>query len=71
MVVQSFGVVCMLPALLVSMLSYWSTARALAGRLIPVPTEHIVNHDYTAGADAEECAAYYPEDVADYGGRGW
>ena len=39
--------------------------------LIPVPTAEVVNADFTDGADPDECAAYYPEDVAEYGSRGW
>lgn len=40
--------------------------------LVPVPTPTVVSGDYVDGeSDPEECAAYYPEDVADYGARGW
>ena len=39
--------------------------------LIPVPTAEVVNSDFIEGADPDACGAYYPEDVADYGSRGW
>ena len=39
--------------------------------LIPVPTAEVVNGDFIEGADPDDCGAYYPEDVADYGSRGW
>ena len=39
--------------------------------LIPVPTPEVVNSDFEAGCDPDEYGAYYPEDVADYGSRGW
>jgi hypothetical protein len=50
-----------------SMVHYTSRASYM---LIPVPTEQVVTADYVPGADPDECAAYYPEDVADYGSRG-
>ena len=39
--------------------------------LIPVPSKAVVNNDYVDGEDPDDYAAYYPEDVADYGSRGW
>jgi len=39
--------------------------------LIPVPTPQVVSHDFADGDDAEDFGAYYPEDIAGYGSRGW
>ena len=39
--------------------------------LIPVPTPLVVNHEWADGEDASDYPAYYPEDIADYGARGW
>ena len=51
-----------------SMISYVTHS---AFMLIPVPTAQVVNHDFKEGDDPEEHGAYYPEDVAVYGSRGW
>ena len=50
-----------------SMISYTAKAKYM---LIPCRTEQVVNGDFGPGVDPDECAAYYPEDVADYGDRG-
>jgi hypothetical protein len=42
--------------------------------LIPVQTDAVVNSEWAsaaAGDDPEDYAAYYAEDVLDYGSRGW
>ena len=39
--------------------------------LIPVPTAAVVSGEFKDGMDPDDCSAYYPEDVADYGERGW
>ena len=31
----------------------------------------VVSHDFADGDDAEDFGAYYPEDIAGYGSRGW
>ena len=51
-----------------SMLYYASKCEAM---LIPVQTPHVVTGDFKPGDDPDDHAAYYPEDVADYGARGW
>ena len=38
--------------------------------LIPLPTEHVVTSDFRDGADPDDYAAYYPEDVADCASTG-
>ena len=55
-------------------MAHYTTACDLM--LIPVATPHVVSEEYAAAAagtaaPAEECMAYYPEEVADYGARGW
>lgn len=51
-----------------SMISYVTRSTFM---LIPVPTVQVVSHDFEEGDDPEEHGAYYPEDVAVYGSRGW
>lgn len=51
-----------------SMISYITRS---AFMLIPVPTAQVVSHEFAEGDDPEEHGAFYPEDVAVYGARGW
>eukprot|EP00966_Prymnesium_polylepis_P099790 2310469-Prymnesium_polylepis.1 len=51
-----------------SMISYATRSTHM---LIPLPGAHIVTAEYTDGDDPDDFAAYYPEDLAGYGERGW